>query len=175
MEQHYPLDVTWVPFELHPATPEEGILLTDRFGAEDFNMRLEELKSRGARWNLTYHGLERMANSRIALLAELYATHQQCGEAFRTAVSHAYFEEGLNIGRQEVLLRIGEKAGLDRQQLETYLQRAGNDLLLPAQQLAKQWSVSAVPTFVVANEHKIVGSDQDQALRTAIEKAMKAQ
>jgi predicted DsbA family dithiol-disulfide isomerase len=165
--------VTWVPFELHPETPEEGILLTERFGAEDFSIRLEDLKQLGRRWNLACAGLERMSNSRMALLAELYATRHQCGEPFRTLANQAYYEEGRNIGRLEVLLDIGEQAGLNRQDLQVYLQQADKDLLIPAQKLAAQWSVNAVPTFVVADRYKIVGSDQDQALRNAIEEVMK--
>ena len=111
----------------------------------------------------------------MALLTELYATENQCGEAFRTAVNHAYFEEGVNIGQLENILALGESVGLNRQHLAAHLQTADSTRLAPAQQLAKVWSVSAVPTFIVAEEFKIVGSDQDQALVDAIEMVMKRQ
>ena len=167
------MDVIWVPFELHPATPEEGILLTERFGTEEFKTRLEDLTKRGQRWSLYYEGLERLANSHLALLAELYAVRQQSGETFRTAIYHAYFEEGLNIGRLEALLDIGEKVGLDRHGLQHYLQKADDELLAPAKKLTEQWSVNSVPTFVVADLYKVEGSDQEQILRNAIESTMK--
>ncbi len=98
---------------------------------------------------------------------------KQTVEAFSTAVNHAYFEEGLNIGRLEVLLDIGEKSGLDRQAFQNYLQEAGDELLMPAKKLIEKWTVDSVPTFVVADLYKIVGSDQEQILRNAIESVMK--
>ena len=167
------MEVTWVPFELHPETPEEGILLSERLGREEFRMSLENLRKRGQRWNMEYAGMKRMSNSHLALLAGLYATRKQTVEAFSTAVNHAYFEEGLNIGRLEVLLDIGEKSGLDRQAFQNYLQEAGDELLMPAKKLIEKWTVDSVPTFVVADLYKIVGSDQEQILRNAIESVMK--
>ncbi len=68
---------------------------------------------------------------------------------------------------------IGEKSGLDRQAFQNYLQEAGDELLMPAKKLIEKWTVDSVPTFVVADLYKIVGSDQEQILRNAIESVMK--
>ncbi len=165
----------WIPFELNPGTPEEGLLLSEKFGATHFKQMLIELKERGQRFGYEYAGLARMANSHKALLAELYAVQQQCGEAFRNEITHAYFEEGRNIGRLEVLLDIGEKAGLDLQELSDFLHETGNEIFKPSLQLINQYKVDSVPTFVVEDVDKVAGSDKEEVLRKAIEKAMKEQ
>lgn len=167
------MDVEWIPFELHPGTPEEGLLLAERFGADNFKVRLEDLRERGLRFGFAYAGLERMSNSHKALLAELYAVQQQRGQVFRDGIYRAYFEEGRNIGELEVLLEFGEEAGLDRQGLEFFLQEAGNQMFKPALKLIEEYAVNSVPTFIVADQYKVVGSDQEKALREAIEKVMK--
>lgn len=163
----------WIPFELHPGTPEEGLLLAERFGTDNFMVRLEDLRERGRRFGFAYAGLERMSNSHKALLAELYAVQQQRGQVFRDGIYRAYFEDGRNIGELEVLLELGEEAGLDRQELESFVQQATNQVFKPALQLIEEYAVNSVPTFVVADQYKVVGYDQDKALREAIEKAKK--
>lgn len=167
------MDVVWIPFELHPRTPEEGLLLAERFGAESFRVRLDDLRERGQRFGFAYAGLERMANSHKALLAEMYAVQQQRGQVFRDRIYHAYFEEGRNIGELKVLLELGEEAGLDRKELESFVQQAKHQVFKPALKLIEEYAVNSVPTFIVADKYKVVGSDQDKALREAIEKAMR--
>ncbi|MDW7672458.1 MAG: DsbA family protein, partial [Bacillota bacterium] len=59
------------------------------------------------------------------------------------------------------------------QRLQAYLQEAGDELFEPGQKLAEKWAVNGVPTFVVDDRFKVVGSDQGNALRQAIEKVLK--
>ncbi len=175
MKKEYPLEMEWIPFELHPGTSEEGLLLAEKFGANDFRMKLVDLKERGRRFGYEYAGMERMANSHKALLAELYAVEQQHGEVFRDEVYHAYFEDGQNIGQLEVLLDIGEKVGLNRKELQASIQETNNEIFKPCLELIDKYEVNSVPTFVVADHYKVMGSDKEDALRKAIEKAMKEQ
>lgn len=167
------MDVEWIPFELHPGTPLEGLALAEKFGAADFVERLAELKQRGRRFGYDYAGMERMANSHKALLAEKYAVQLQRGKAFRNGIYHAYFEEGRNIGKLEVLLELGEQAGLDRQGTEFFIRQTDNEVFIPALKLIEENAVNSVPTFVVADQYKVVGSDQEKALREAIKSAMR--
>ncbi len=173
MEKEYPLEVEWIPFELHPGTPEDGLLLAERFGSKNFKVKLDDLKERGQRFGYEYAGMERMANSHNALLAEFYGLQQQHGESFRNEIYHAYFEEGRNIGQIDVLLDIGEKAGMNRQELQAFIRETNNEIFKPCLKLIEKFEVNSVPTFIVADRYKVVGSDQEEALRRVIEKAMK--
>ncbi|MFK8068560.1 MAG: 2-hydroxychromene-2-carboxylate isomerase [Gammaproteobacteria bacterium] len=70
-----------------------------------------------------------------------------------TEVMHAEWGEGLDIGQDEVLLKVGEKIGLDRQELaEVISSKSYMDRLDANNNEATESGVIGVPTFVVGDQ-----------------------
>jgi predicted DsbA family dithiol-disulfide isomerase len=88
--------------------------------------------------------------SRKAHEAAEFAREAGLLDAMNRALFKAFFEEGRDIGETDVLLEIGQSAGLDpddlREALETgrYTQKVLDD-----QRLAQQIGISGVPALIV--------------------------
>lgn len=109
-----PVPVRWVPFPLHPETPEAGRELADLFAGRgvDVAAMLRRLRAVAQGLGLPLGDRTRTYNSRRAQELGRWAETLGRGEAFRAAVFRAYFAEGRNIARAEELERIAGSAGL---------------------------------------------------------------
>ncbi len=71
----------------------------------------------------------------------------------------SYFRDGLDIGDKHVLLSIAEAIGLDRAMTERLLMSdADADDIRARDAHARDRGVTGVPTFVLANQHVLVGA-----------------
>lgn len=99
-----------------------------------------------------------VSNSRKALEASEFAREQGMFDALHRAIFHAYFAEGRDIGKRDVLLELAREVGLDdaglREALEDgrYRERIDSDYLL-----AQQIGFTGVPAFILGNR-AIVGA-----------------
>ena len=104
----------WIPFPLHPQIPEEGLALVDLFkGAQiDVNKVQTRLKEAAAELGISLGERTKTYNTRLAQELAKWAEAQGCGEAFHRATFRAYFVEGKNIGKVNVLVSIAAMLGL---------------------------------------------------------------
>ena len=109
------MEVRWIAFPLHPETPPEGQSLEDLFQGRniDIGAVLGRLKQVAADLGLPFGDRRMTYNSRPAQELSKWAEGKGRGDAFHLAVFKAYFADGLNICRPEVLGKIAESAGLD--------------------------------------------------------------
>ena len=111
-----------------------------------------------------------LANSRLALEAAEYAKDVGKLEPFHTALFDAYFRDGKNIGQQDVLLELGEAAGLDREGLakalndRTYSERVERD-----SELAKRLNIGAVPSFIFDNKYMVQGAQPYEVFKQVMD------
>jgi predicted DsbA family dithiol-disulfide isomerase len=145
LKQEFDLAVEWLAFEIHPDTPQEGMLLSTMFP------QLDSQKM--------FANISRISNSRMSLEASECAKEQGMFDRFHRALFQAYFSQGMDIGNIEVLTQIGHESGLDRdylaQALETgkYLPRIEN-----MRREATRLGVNAAPTFILEDRDRIVGA-----------------
>ena len=102
----------WVYFPLHPGTPLEGQLLKDLFKDRDdaeVKARNEQMNKLMSAENLLYGKRTHTYNSRLAQEIGMWADTQEHGATIHDALYHAYFVNGKNIGKLEVLLEIVEQ------------------------------------------------------------------
>ncbi len=99
------MDTVWVAFPLHPEIPEEGLTLEELFRGRNSDMdeMMARLKRVAREEGLPLGDRRRTYNSRLAQELGKWAEEKGRGEDFHAAVFRAYFADGKNIGKQQVL------------------------------------------------------------------------
>lgn len=109
-------------------------------------------------------GREWTSNSHLSLEAAEFAAEHGDALRFHRVMFKAYFEDLADIGDLDVVVRVGEEAGLPAEELRAALldgrYRAEVDEGIA---WAREIGVSAVPTFVLGERTGIVGA-QDRAV-----------
>jgi predicted DsbA family dithiol-disulfide isomerase len=163
-------------FQIHPEWPAEGM------PAEQWRPDMEP-KTREALWERigamgAAAGVEMkaprtLANSMLSLQAGEFAAEAGAAEAFEDRVFRAYFSEGLNIGKRDLLVDLGAEVGLDRAALcdaldsGKYAMRIKNHA-----QAASQLGISGVPTFLIGDS-PLVGAQSEDVMRRVLQRARK--
>jgi len=164
------VDVEWLAFPLHPETPEEGVSLQDLFKGRNFdiNEMMLKLKETAASLSLPLGNRKRTYNSRLAQELGKWAEEEGRGDAFHMAMFKAYFVDGINLAKIDLLVEIAETIDLDgvaaREVMEkrTYKSAVDGDW-----KMAYNLGITAVPTFLV-NENRLVGAQTYEALERLI-------
>jgi predicted DsbA family dithiol-disulfide isomerase len=160
--------VEWVPFDLHPEYPPEGIprtRLEARYG-EDFSDHVQEM-IRAA--GFTYGPPPVIPHSMRSLeLAEL-ARDEGRFEQVHPALFDAYWSRGHDIGKMEVLRQIADEAGLDGARVDEalsdgrYRERIASTTLI-----AQDLGFGGVPAWLVDDRMMISGAQPHEVLGTAM-------
>lgn len=88
--------------------------------------------------------------SRKALEAAEHAREKGKFDEMHTALFQAFFEDGKDIGQEEVLLEVGASVGLDREELRAALEEGRyTEKVLADEELARRLAVDSVPTMFV--------------------------
>ena len=158
--------------EIHPETPLEGTAMTKRFRPEDIERMMEQLRSRGAPFGITFADRPLLSNSNLALQAAEFARDQNLFDPFHVALFTTYFSHGLDIGNIDVLAMVAKDAGLDVEAMKQALQ---NKTYLPrleaAQKEATARGVTGVPTFFIGEKKSVVGAQPLDVFRKALRSA----
>ncbi|GAC1507573.1 MAG: DsbA family oxidoreductase [Steroidobacteraceae bacterium] len=164
--------VTWRPFELNPDIPPEGVdrasYLAARIGTADRVAAVQAgLKRQGEASGIEFRFdlIERVPNTRRSHLLIALAARSGCQAAVKERVMRAYFEEGSDIGDEEVLVRLGVEAGLaERESRAALVLRVGQDGVIAAERHAAVLGITGVPTFVFDGQYTISGAQEVGAL-----------
>ena len=165
LQREFPVDVDWVPFELHPETPPEGKAIEPSPNGRRAAAH-EHLRRLAAEAGLEMKQKSFVSNSRLALEAGEFAraAGPEPFAAFHRALLHAYFEEARDIGNLAILLDVARGAGLDAEALHAALAEhryAGEVDDWTA--WAQANGISGTPAFVFNNRFLMVGA-QDYAV-----------
>jgi predicted DsbA family dithiol-disulfide isomerase len=158
LNREFDLNVRYTVFPLHPETPEAGQSLKELFGGRyDVNALLTRLRQEATDLDLPFGDRSHTYNSRRAQELGKWAEQEGKGAAFRDAVFRAYFADGLNIGRLEVLTTLAAGIGLDPELAAQVLHEDSQAAAVDADwQRARSKKITAVPTVVYGNQ-KLVG------------------
>lgn len=166
--------VHWRPLSVHSAVPSDGLPIEQAGYAPDEWQRIRREVGRQAdEVGVPLDVPDFLANSREALQAAEFA-RDLGGESFdrvHRALFRAYFTEGRNLGRREVLLEVCEAAGLDREALEGALEDGRyRDELKRAEDEAERYDVQGTPTLLFGR-HKVVGAAPPDVMEEALARA----
>lgn len=151
---------------MHPETPEQGLTLEELFAGRNMDIPgvLAGLKRVADELGLPWGDRQRTYNSRLAQELGKWAEGKGRGDEFHMAVFRAYFAEGRNIAKREVLADLATAVGLPKEEageaLESRRFKAAVD---EDWSLSREWGITAVPTFVI-NQDRVVGAQPYKVL-----------
>ncbi|HEV2145994.1 MAG TPA: DsbA family protein [Longimicrobiaceae bacterium] len=112
------------------------------------------------------------SRTRKAHEAARFAEERGAGDAMRAAIFAAYFAEGRDVGRIDVLVEIGTALGLDRTELKVVLDiDRYTGAVLADEALAERSGIRSVPVVVAGSgtgAQALVGAQSYAALREAV-------
>ena len=144
------VDIDWRAYELRPdpvpTLDPDGEYLHRVWNASVYPMA----KSLGIKLSLP----PVQPRSRKALEAAEYAREEGRFGEMHTALFRAFFENGEDIGREEILLEVGDSVGLNRGRLRAALEEGRyTQKVLADEELARRLGVNSVPTMFVGPAH----------------------
>ena len=173
----HPFAVAWHPFQLNPDMPREGMdrraYLEAKFGgkaqAVEVYARVADA-ARNAGLEINFEAMERTPNTLDAHRLIHWAGLEGRQNAVVDALFRAYFREGRDIGDTAVLVEVAALAGMDAGVTARLLAtEADRDDLIARDRDARQKGVSAVPTFLVAQQYVLSGAQPVALWQRAID------
>jgi predicted DsbA family dithiol-disulfide isomerase len=162
--------VTWLPFELNPDMPPDGLeratYRARKFGPERSRELDANMTALGQEEGIAFafDRIARTPNTRKAHALIAYASRLGRGDAVVERLFRAYFEEALDIGSDEVLADIAVRHGLDRAEaLRALSDRQLRDAVVARESEAARLGVSGVPFFIVEGQWAISGAQASEA------------
>jgi len=172
-----PVRLAWRPFELNPDMPVEGVerkvYRARKFGAA----RSAELDARmlaiGREVGIAFafDQMERTPNTRLAHRLIWEADRQGRQEAVVDHLFAAYFEQGLDIGRADLLAQIAAATGLEASGTAQAL--AGSESLQAVNGLEQEGyaiGIQGVPFFILLGKYAVEGAQPPAFWREALPK-----
>jgi predicted DsbA family dithiol-disulfide isomerase len=169
LKQEFDLTVEWLPFEIHPETPPEGMPLVKMFPRADVESMTRRLNSMGAPFGLAFEKIVNISNSRLSLEAGEFAKEHGRFDEFHNDIFKAYFSHGKDIGSVAVLKQIGRDAGMDAVDLGKALQTGKyRQVREAAKEEAARLGITAAPTFIFNGKDRIVGAQSIDVFRESL-------
>jgi predicted DsbA family dithiol-disulfide isomerase len=170
-----PVNVRWLPFQLNPTMPKEGIsrkeYRTRKFGSWERSLELDaQVAAAGAGEGISFAftRIERTPNTLDAHRLIWLADQQSVQDAVMEALFRAYFTEGRDISNRQTLIDVVAEAGLDRNRAEAVLNsNDGLEAIKEAEGLSRRHRVDGVPFFIINNEITLSGAQQPDAFLDA--------
>lgn len=162
----HPFTIEWHPFQLNPDMPAEGADLMDYLGArfggvgnvERMHQRIEEA-ARAAGLGIDFAAMKRLPNTLDAHRLIHWAGLEGLQGRMVSRLFRAHFREGRDIGDVATLAALGSDAGLDGDVVLRLLSSdADREDIRARDAHARARGVSAVPTYVVANQYALSGA-----------------
>lgn len=166
----HPFTVEWHPFQLNPEMQAGGVnrleYLAARFGgmerAQAMSRQVEETAA-GYGVTIDFSKVERVPNTLDAHRLIHWAGLEGAQTPMVNAVLRAYWRESRDIGDQVVLADLAGEVGLDRAAMARLLASdADRDTIMARDKHARERGISAVPTFVIADQYVVSGAQPPQ-------------
>lgn len=168
------LRVSWLPFELNPQMPAEGLdrksYRSAKFGSWEKSQQLDAgVAQAGSEVGIAFDfaGCTRTPNTfdghRLLWLAKSRSEEQQ--NALAETLFQAYFCDGEDVGDRATLARLAATCGLDAAETLAFLESdAGTAPVRSEQEWARDARVSGVPFFLFNRTYGTSGAQSSEAL-----------
>jgi predicted DsbA family dithiol-disulfide isomerase len=174
-----PVQVRWLPFQLNPTMPNEGIsrreYRTKKFGSWQRSQELDaQVATAGAGEGISFdfERIERTPNTLDAHRLIWLAETEGVQDAVVEALFRAYFTDGRDISKTQTLIDVVAEAGLNRQRAEALISSdEGKDTIEEACDQARRLQVDGVPFFIINGEITLSGAQPPEAFLEAFKQA----
>jgi predicted DsbA family dithiol-disulfide isomerase len=168
--REFDADVVWLPFDLHPEYPPEGIPLAELHRRYGIGVgERDPLRERFAAAGLEYNRPEIVPNTRLALRLSELARDLRVHDPFHQRLMDAYWSEATDIGDTGELRRLAADVGLDEQQVERVIvdPNAYLNVVHASTRQAHSIGINAIPAFLLDRRLIVVGAQPLEVLRSA--------
>jgi predicted DsbA family dithiol-disulfide isomerase len=175
LDRQHEVRVRWLPFQLNPSMPKEGISRRDyrikKFGSWERSLELDAKivavgKEEGI--HFAFDRIERTPNTVNAHRLIWLADKQGVQDAVVEALFRAYFTDGRDISNHQALIDVVAEAGLDRHQAEDVLNSDdGQEAIKEAGEQARRLRVEGVPFFLIDGKITLSGAQPPDAFLSA--------
>ena len=166
--------IEWLPFQLNPDMPEQGIARADyrraKFGSVEKGRALDARVAQegaGEGIEFAFDRMQRTPNTIAAHQLVDLAQKQGKGDAAVDALFRAYFEQASDIGDAKVLEGIARRLGVSGWPAEKNV-----EVVKEKEDRVRDLGVSGVPTFIFDRKSGISGAYPPEQLAQAIRDAL---
>jgi predicted DsbA family dithiol-disulfide isomerase len=166
--------VRWLPFQLNPDLPEEGIpraeYIERKFGPGHAHSYARVAGvGRDVGIDFAFGHIRVQPNTLHAHRLIIYGAKQGREGEVSENLFRAYFLEGANLTDKAALASVGERAGLDRAALAAYLASDDDrEKVLRADLEARQAGINSVPFFIFNRRTAVSGAQAPETLFQAM-------
>ncbi len=163
--------MTWLPFELHPEAPVEGIPRDQYFGRARSEQMRTHLQSIAEDVGLSMEPRDMIINSRRALGAAEFAREQGNFDEMHHALFKAHWELTGRLEDVDDLVRIGAGVGLDEAELRSAIE--GNrydDVIDENRRVAGSVGIDAIPAHIFGRRYLVVGAHPYESFRQVVDR-----
>ena len=166
------IEVGWRAFQLNPRMPDDGMdrreYVAEKFGGmERANTIYGSLIQAGLEEGIEFDfsNIDRTPNTVNSHRLVRYAAGYGVQTPVISAIFDAYFMDGKDIGRPDILADIAELAGLERAPTLEFLESDTDAATIVAEdELARRLGVNGVPCFIVNRKYAVSGAQSPEVL-----------
>jgi predicted DsbA family dithiol-disulfide isomerase len=163
--------VTWLPYELHPEAPVEGIPRETYFRGERFEQMRTHLETIAAEVGLTMKPRDVIINSRRALGAAEFAREHGKFDAMHQALLKAHWEGTARLEHVDDLVRVGTAAGLDPTELRAAIDEDRYAAVIDENRAeASSLGINAIPAHIFGRRYLVLGAQPYEAFRQVLDR-----
>lgn len=173
----HPFQIQWHPFQLNPDMPKEGVdhadYLAQKFGGPQRAVQMmlqvaEHAKKAGA--EIDMEKCRFLPNTLDAHRVIHWAGIEGKQTPMVSRIMRAHWKEGANIGDPATLSRLAGEVGMDAAAIARLLATdADADDIQSRDMDARQKGVTAVPTFLIAQQYVVSGAQPPEMWRDVID------
>src|SRR5512134_1666389 len=169
--------VTWRPFQLNPGMPDEGMSREEyvqrKFGARGGAV-YDRVTAVGREVGIpfAFDRIRQQPNTLAAHTLVELAEARGAQDALVEALFRAYFLDGVDLTARENLVAIATGVGLDRAEVEAWLDdKNARDLAGAEDQRAREIGIEGVPFFIFNGRVALSGAHPAETLLEAMKQA----
>jgi predicted DsbA family dithiol-disulfide isomerase len=163
--------VTWLPFELHPEAPPEGIPRDVYFGRDRSARIQSRMESVADSVGLKMRSRDVILNSRRALGVAELARERGVYGAVHHALFKAHWEGTGKLEEVDDLARIGEGAGLDGAEVREVVETGRYDPVIDEnRRLATSAGINAIPAHIFSRRYLVLGAQPYEVLKQVVDR-----
>jgi predicted DsbA family dithiol-disulfide isomerase len=178
LRHDFDFDISYLPFELNPQTPKEGfnlkVHLSKKFGGDEKYTEITQHVTHIAALEGLKFDFEKQAvspNTKDAHRVIWFTKKEGKQLQVKEALMSAYFEQGVDLTKEENLISVASSIGLDPLRIAALLD--SDEGLLEVNQLEQQnyqRGITGVPFYIINNQYGISGAQPSDVFIQALNK-----
>lgn len=163
--------MAWLPFELHPEAPVEGIPREAYFGRARSQAMHDHLRTIAGEVGLKMESRDVIINSRRALAAAEFARERGRFDEMHHALFKAHWEQTARLEDVDDLVRVGEEVGLDPSQLREAIEDGRYEPVIDeTRHEAESAGINAIPAHVFGSRYLVVGAQPYDVFKQVLDR-----